>query len=89
MRRLELELAEREDLDGPCVVAWVRNRLVHPKHPKEPYRIEGIVWQTSQLLLEYAELLLLHRVGYRGRFMRRYPPHRWAQDNEPVPWAAT
>lgn len=81
------ELAQREGLDGPGAVAWVRNRLVHPKDPDEPYRIADLVWQTSQLCLEYAELLLLHRVGYLGRFQRRYPPHRWAHDNEPVPWA--
>lgn len=82
-----IELAGRETLDGPGAVAWVRNRLVHPKEPDEPYRIEDLVWQASQLCLEYAELLLLHRVGYDGRFQRRYPPRRWAHDNEPVPWA--
>ena len=81
-----LALATRKGLDGPGVIAWVRNRLVHPKDPGEPYEIATLVWQTSQLLLEYAELLLLHRVGYSGRFTRRYPPHRWAHTNEVVPW---
>lgn len=60
--------------------------MVHPKDPAQPYRIEGLVWQTLQLLLEYAELLFLFRLGYEGRFMRRYPPHRWANASEPVPW---
>jgi hypothetical protein len=81
------ELATRRDLDGPDAIVWVRNRLAHPKDPGEPYRIEGLVWQTAQLLLEYGELLLLYRLGYRGRFMRRYPPRRWAHASEPVPWA--
>jgi hypothetical protein len=82
------ELARRDYLDGPDAAAWVRNRLVHPKDAGEPYRIGGLVWQTAQLLLQYGELLLLHRLGYSGRFMRRYPPHRWAHSSEPVPWAA-
>lgn len=79
-------LSSRERFDGPSAVAWVRNRLVHPKDPSEPYRIADLVWQTSQLLLEYAELLVLHRVGYAGRFRRRYPPSRWAHTTESVPW---
>ncbi|MEX1004154.1 MAG: hypothetical protein WD156_09900 [Acidimicrobiia bacterium] len=83
------DLADQRGLDGPDVTAWVRNRLVHPKDADEPYRIEGLVWQAAQLLLEYGELLLLHRLGYTGRFMRRYPPHRWAHSSEPVPWATT
>lgn len=82
-----LVLGIRKGFDGPDATAWVRNRLVHPKDSDEPYRIANLVWQTSQLLLEYAELLLLHRLGYNGRFMRRYPPHRFANSNEVVPWA--
>ena len=78
--------AEQRSLDGPEVATWVRNRLIHPKRPGEPYEIEGLVWQTSQLLLEYCELLLLYRLGYKGRFVRRYPPDRWAHA-EAVPWA--
>jgi hypothetical protein len=82
------EVADERGIDGPDVTAWVRNRLVHPKDPDEPYRIRSLVSQTAQLLLEYAELLLLHRLGYTGRFMRRYPPHRWAHAGKIVPWAA-
>lgn len=81
------DLATERHLDGPGAAIWVRNRLVHPKDPGEPYRIEGLVWQTAQLLLEYSELLLLHDLGYTGLFMRRYPPGRWAHGSEPVPWS--
>ncbi len=81
------ELAQLERFDGPDATAWVRNQLVHPKDAGEPYRIENLVWQAAQLLLEYGELLLLHRLNYRGRFIRRYPPNRWAHSSEPVPWA--
>ncbi len=81
------ELATRVGKDGPGAAAWVRDRLVHPKDAGEPYQIGELVWQTAQLLLEYGELLLLHRLGYSGRFKRRYPPHRWAHSSEPVPWS--
>jgi hypothetical protein len=83
-----LQFANAEGFDGPGVVTWARNRLVHPKDPAEPYRIEHLVWQAAQLLLEYCELLLLHRLGYHGGFRRRYPPHRWIGTSEPVPWTA-
>jgi hypothetical protein len=79
--------ATRDHRDGPEAAAWVRNRLVHPKDPGEPYRINTLVWQTAQLLLEYGELLLLHWLGYDGRYMRRYPPGRWAHSSAPVPWS--
>ncbi len=81
------QAASDKSLDGPGVVTWLRNRLVHPKDPSEPYRLENLVWQAAQLFLEYGELLLLHRVGYEGLFGRRYPPGRFAHVNEPVPWA--
>jgi hypothetical protein len=82
-----VDLAASKGLDGPSAAAWVRNRLVHPKDPGEPYRIEGLVWQAAELLLEYSELLLLQGLGYQGRFLRRYPPYRWAHDSQLVPWA--
>jgi hypothetical protein len=78
-------LAQQRGLDGPAATTWVRNRLVHPKDPGEPYRIQGLVWQTAQLLLEYAELLLLHGLGYNGRVMPRYPPGRFAHSSEERP----
>ncbi|MCA1676260.1 MAG: hypothetical protein LC799_30155 [Actinobacteria bacterium] len=73
--------------DGPEAVAWVRNRLVHPQDAKEPYRLEHLVLQTWQLLMQYGELLLLREVGYTGSFCPRFPPGRWAHDSTPVPWA--
>jgi hypothetical protein len=82
------ELAQQENLDGPAAVVHARHLIVHPKDPTKPYAIEGLVWQAAQLLMEYGELLLLQRLEYSGRFMRRYPPNRWAHSSEPVPWAA-
>lgn len=80
------KLAMEKGLDGPDATTWVRNQLTHPKDPEEPYKIEGLVWQTAQLLLEYGELLMLRRLGYKGHFTRRYPPGRWLGTSEPVPW---
>jgi len=85
VERLRVETLRQ---DGPEAVAWVRNRLVHPKDAKEPYELEHLVLQTWQLLMQYGELLLLRHVGYTGSFCRRFPPGRWAHDSSPVPWAA-
>jgi hypothetical protein len=73
--------------DGPEAVAWVRNRLVHPKDAREPYRLEHVVLQTWQLLMHYGELLLLHEIGYAGAYCSRFPLGRRANDSKPVPWA--
>jgi hypothetical protein len=82
-------LREQERLDdAPDAIAWLRNRLVHPKDAGEPYRLDGLIVQTWQLLMQYAELLLLHDLGYAGAFCRRFPPGRWAHDSRPVPWSA-
>jgi hypothetical protein len=84
----EVVLPRGHTADGPGVIAWLRNRLVHPKDAEEPYRLEGLVGQASLLLLEYAELVLLHHIGYAGNYAKRYPPGRWNGTNAPVPWAA-
>ena len=78
--------AASEGLDGPSALAWMRNRLVHPKDPGEPYRIQHLVAQAWQLGMHYCDLLLLHRLGYLGSYVPRFPPHRWAHDRQPVPW---
>jgi hypothetical protein len=56
---------------GPAAVSRLRNKLIHPKDAGEPYRIEGLVTEAWQLASEYGELLLLHRVGYQGKYLRR------------------
>lgn len=73
---------------GPGVGTWVRNRISHPKDPKKPYAIEGLVYQASLLMREYLELLVLHHLGYQGSWRRMYPGGRWAGDREQVPWSA-
>ncbi len=80
------QVGRQRHLDGPGVCIWLRNRLVHPKSQTEPYEVPQLVWQCSQLFLEYGELLLLERLGYAGHYQRRYPPGRWAHDRELVPF---
>jgi len=71
--------------DGPQVLSWLRNRLVHPKDAGEPYRIEDLVSDAWRLVTEYGELLLLHRVGYQGRYLPRSNTSLWKSIK--VPWA--
>lgn len=81
------ELAPADKQTGPLATTWLRNKLVHPKDPAEPYRIESAVWSCWLLSLEYLELLLLHRLGYRGQYLPKRPGI-WAHDSVPVPWSA-
>lgn len=85
-----VQLLSAEVRNAPDALSWVRNRLTHPKDAEEPYRIEQLLWDTSQLLAEYLELLLLHRIGYDRRYQLRYPPGRWAHSTTRlVPWAVS
>lgn len=68
------------------MIAWVRNKRVHPKDAGQPYRIEGLLADVWSLFLQYPELLLLAEVGYRGEYRKRFPPGRWAHTSFPVPW---
>ncbi len=80
--------AEEGVTDGPTLVTRVRNRLVHPKDAGEPYRIRNLVFEAWLLSMHYSELLLLHELGYRGRYRRRFPTNGWAHDRHAVPWAS-
>jgi hypothetical protein len=73
--------------DGPAAITWVRNRLVHPKDAAEPYRIEQLLLDIWSLQLQYADLLLLHEVGYTSQFRKRFPPGRWGGETFQVPWS--
>ena len=72
--------------EGPEVLTWLRNRLVHPKDAGEPYRIGNLVTEAWLLVTEYGELLLLHRLGYKGKYLPRTDRSEWVK-SIPVPWA--
>jgi hypothetical protein len=82
-----LTSADGAHLNGPEAIAWVRNRLVHPKDVAEPYRLDGLLLEAWQLLMHYCELLLLFDLGYAGSYCVRFPSGQWAHDSRPVPWA--
>lgn len=79
--------AEQGCRDVAEALPKIRNLLVHPKDAAEPYQIKFLLSQAWCLSLQYVELLLLHHIGYAGGYTPRFPPHRFAHDRIPVPWA--
>jgi hypothetical protein len=76
--------------NGPEVITWLRNSLVHSSDKKrgEMKSLEGMVWyQCSQLALQYLELALLWICGYRGNYARRAFKGSKGEDEVLVPWA--
>jgi hypothetical protein len=72
---------------GPGAVSRLRNSFVHPKGAAETDRVEtGLVFQAWQLITEYAELVLLHRIGYDGKYLPR--TDMYSINSVPVPWAS-
>jgi hypothetical protein len=59
---------------------------VHPKDAGEPYRIEDLITEAWRLVTEYGDLLLLHRIGYKGKYLPRTDTGQWVK-SVPVPWA--
>jgi hypothetical protein len=83
------QLATDKDLDGPAVVTWVRNKLIHPKSPSDQlYKRESLMMEAWLQSREYICLLLLYAIGYRGGYLSPIPPHGLLGDTAPVPWAA-
>jgi hypothetical protein len=73
-------------IDGPEVLTWLRGRLVHPKDAGEPYGSEDLITEAWRLVTEYGDLLLLHRIGYEGKYRPRTVTSPWV-NSVPVPWA--
>ena len=85
LRRRALEQREPE---GPELVFWLRNRLVHPPKsatdpdwPKGDEMIEGLT-----LALWYLELSILRVLGYQGEYVSRLVQRGWEGDTTKVPW---
>ena len=74
-------------LDGPDVVTWVRNRLVHPRGTQERvYRLEGLVAEVWRLTRHYLALLILHSLGYQGSYRDLRKTRGRAGEVGDVPW---
>jgi hypothetical protein len=74
--------------DGPEVISWVRNSVIHPV-PKLPLT-SRIMHEAHQLALQYMELVILRFLDYQGPFSNRVTwlaGNVWQGQYEQVPWA--
>lgn len=66
--------------DGPEIVTWARNRVVHPdKHDRLSDDLAGEAWATA---MRYIELVMLRLLGYKGYFRNRLDSGKI----QSVPW---
>ena len=61
--------AASNNWDGPQVVTWVRNRVVHPD--RHDQLVDGIAAESWLLAMWYTELVTLRLLGYDGYFRDR------------------
>lgn len=76
----------REAFDGPGLITWVRNKIVHAtakNRAKVKSLSDGLEFhRCAQLALEYLELGLLAVLKHQGRYWSRT-----GQESRLVPWA--
>lgn len=73
---------------GAVAIAALRNRVMHPRRRSGELSLTGEAWAAgSQLAVHYLELLILHRLGYQGRYSDRFRS-RSVGNTFDVPWAA-
>ena len=80
-------LAKERNLDGPALIAYIRNRIVHPGRQKgkiDPATVP--LFECWNLGLWYLELLLLFIFEYSGDYANRLRSDRWVGQTEKVPW---
>ncbi len=80
-------LAKGQASDGPSLLAWARNRFVHPRPGAKSTLSVAALADAWLLALWYLELSILFRLDYRGAYKRRTDPSRWLGVTEQVPWA--
>ena len=81
------KLARSRGLDGPEVLTFIRNRIVHP--PKEQSKGQRYpYYQAYSLAKWYVELCLLKLSGFNGKYHNRTRKERWRGQVEDVPWAS-
>ena len=73
--------------DGPKAITHIRDRLTHPKDTEPLYDSSGLIAEAARLTRKYLDLLLLHYLGYEGRYSDRTRVRGWVGESEPVPWA--
>ena len=81
-----VKLAKGRGLDGPEVLTFIRNRIVHP--PKEQNTVQRYPYYQAYTLAKwYVELCLLKLGGFNGKYHNRTRKVRWSGQVEDVPWA--
>lgn len=68
------KLLSDDVFDGPGLISYVRNKLVHATATGRAAMsgVSGIQrWECGQLALQYLELVLLALFGYRGNYVQR------------------
>lgn len=85
-------LVTDEVFDGPGLITFVRNKLIHAtaKSRAAVAAVSGVQrWECGQLALQYLELVLLALLGHNGRYAQR-AWRGWKGDDEIyVPWRQT
>jgi hypothetical protein len=72
--------------DGAETIVEIRHRLIHPKDNSDLYAADKALAEASRLACRYLELVLLHRIGYKGHTCDRTHVGRWSGESQPVPW---
>lgn len=75
-----------QNADGPCLVTGLRNEFAHPRLEQSVYGVRSAARQGRDLQRHYLELLILHRIGYRGEYVPRLRPGGSSTSSIPVPW---
>jgi len=78
--------AQPKNLDGPAILTFIRNRLVHPPKPT-PVQDKVPYYEAYCLAKWYLELAVLSVCGYKGEYSNRTRFRRWVGQVEKVPWA--
>lgn len=73
--------AKSNNWDGPQMVTWVRNHVVHPDRRNQIS--DGIATEAFRLALWYTELVILKLLAYDGYYRNRLDPDSITK----VPWA--
>lgn len=87
-----LSLQRGKASDGPGVITWVRNALVHATEEKRAVigSLDGShLLECSQLALQYVELAILAVCGHSGYYARRGWTGWKGDDEVVVPWGRT
>ena len=78
-------MALNQKMEGPEVLSWIRNRIVHPD--KKDQLEYGPVRDAWKLSLWYLELLLLRLFDYEGPYRSRADSPQSIGESRLVPWA--